>query len=111
MPATNIPVLILNVVAAAALTEGQAVGYDGNLAANAGAMFGLAETDAAVGDEVAITVEGTGIAIAGGAIAKGAQVEVLGGKLVTIAAGVSVGRALQAAAADGDKFEVLLTPS
>lgn len=110
MPATNISILSLSVAAAVAITEGQCIGYDGNLAANAGAMFGLAETDADIADRVTLTVQGTGVAIAGGAIAIGAPVEVLNGKVVSAGAGVVVGRALQASAADGDKIEVLLLP-
>jgi hypothetical protein len=93
-----------------AITEGQPVDQDGTLAGNAAKMFGLAETDAAIGDQVAVTVLGTGIGIAGAAIAKDADLEVLTGKLVTRTAGVIVGRAMQAAAADGDKIEILLTP-
>ena len=111
MPATNIPVLTLSITAAVNVIEGQPIGYDGNLAADASAMFGLAENDANAGDQLAVTVLGTGVGIAGGVIANGAQVEVLGGKLVTKAAGVAVGRALQAAAADGDMIEILELPT
>ncbi len=111
MPATNFEILALSVTTTAAITEGEPVGYTGAIAADAAAMAGVARTDAGVGDVLAVTVLGTGIAIAGGTIAKGAQVEVSAGKLVTQVAGVSVGRALQAAAAAGDKFEVLLLPS
>lgn len=112
MPASKIPLLTLTVVAAAALSEHQAVGYDGDVATAAGAMQGLATTDAALGDPVAVDVLGTSVAIAGAAVAVGAALEVgAGGKLVTKAAGVTVARALQAAAADGDLFEVMLIPA
>lgn len=111
MPATNISLLSLSVVAAVAMTEGLAYGQDGNLAPNAGKMFGLATTDGEIGDQVNTDVLGTGVAIAGGVVAKDADLEVLNGKLVTAGAGVVVARALQAAAADGDKIEVLLLPS
>lgn len=111
MPAVNIPILTLSVVAAAALSEHQAIGYDGNVATAAATMQGLAQTDAASGEQVAVDVQGTGIAIAGAAIAVGADLEVgAAGKLVTKAAGVSVGRALQAAGADGDLIEIMLLP-
>lgn len=111
MPATKIPVLTLSIAAAAALGEHQAVGYDGNVATAAAAMKGLAISDAALGEQVAVDVLGTSIAIAGGLIAAGAELEVgAGGKLVTKAAGVTVARALQGAAADGDLIEVMLLP-
>ncbi len=111
MPATNISLLTLSVIAAAALTEGQPVAYDGTVAADGAAIKGVAETDAAIGDRVALTAIGTGIATAGAVIAEGALVQVSGGKFITKAAGISVGRALQAAGADGDKFELLLIPA
>ncbi len=111
MPATNISLLSLSVAAAVAMTEGLAYGQDGNLAPDAGKMFGLATTDGEIADQVTLDVLGTGIGIAGGVVAKDADLELLNGKLITKAAGVVVARALQAAAADGDKIEVLLLPS
>ena len=98
-------------IQAVQLVEHQAIGYDGNVATAAATMQGLAQTDAASGEQVAVDVQGTGIAIAGAAIAVGADLEVgAAGKLVTKAAGVSVGRALQAAGADGDLIEIMLLP-
>lgn len=111
MPASKIAILTLSTTAIAVIAECQAVGYDGDVAAAAGAMKGLATYDAAIGDEFAADVLGTSIAIAGEAVAEGAELEVgVAGKLVTKAAGVVVARALQAAVADGDKFEVMLLP-
>lgn len=112
MPATKIPLLTLSIAAAAAISENQAVGYDGNVATAAGAMKGLAISDAAIGDQLGVDVLGTSIGIAGGAVADEAELEVgAGGKLVTKAAGKVVARALQAAAADGDLIEIMLLPS
>jgi len=111
MPATNIPLLSLSIVAAIAVTEGLAYAQDGTLAPDAGKMFGLATTDGVIGDRVNTNILGTGIGIAGAAVAVDADLELLNGKLITQAAGVTVARALQAAAADGDKIEVLLLPS
>lgn len=111
MPSSKIPVLTLSVAAAAALTENQAVGYDGNVATAAQAMKGLACNDVDAGDQAAVDVLGTSICIAGGAFAVGGELEVgAAGKLVAKAAGVAVARALQAATADGDKAEVMLLP-
>ena len=56
-----------------------------------------------------VVVDGVSKAIAGAAIAQGAEVEVdSAGKVITLAAGVSVGIALIAASADGDIISVLL---
>ena len=111
MPATKYSVLTLSIAAAAAIAENQAVGYDGNVAAAGAAMKGLAISDAAAGEQVGVDVLGTSIAIAGGAIAEGDELEVgAGGQLVTLAAGVSVARALQAAGAAGEPIEVMLLP-
>jgi len=104
--------MTLSVAATAAIGEYQAVGYDGAVATAAAAMQGLSVTDADLGDLFAVDVLGTGIAIAGGSVAVGAALEVgAGGKLVTKAAGVTVARALQAAALDGDLIEVMLIPA
>lgn len=111
MPATKHPIYTDSIEAAAAIAENQAVGWDGNVASAVGAMKGLATHDADAGEFMAIDRLGTSIAIAGGAIAEGAELEVgAGGKLVTKAAGITVARAEQAASADGDRIEVYLLP-
>ena len=111
MPASSVPILTLTVVAAAALSEHQAVGYDGNVAGAGLTMQGVASYDAVTGDKVAVDVAGTAVAIAGAAVAVGADLEVnASGQLITQSAGVSVGRALQAASAAGDLFEIMLLP-
>lgn len=111
MPATKIPILTLSIAATAAITTRQAVGHGGAVAAAAGAMLGLAECDAASGEQVPVDTLGTSIATAGAAITVGQDLEVgAAGKLVPLAAGRKVAVALQAAAADGALVEVLLTP-
>ena len=78
----------------------------------AGRALGVTRADAAIGTLVPITVIGTAIVSASAAIAKDALVEVAAnGQAVTRSAGVAVGRALQAAAAAGDRIEVLLFPN
>lgn len=112
MPSTqHIPVLTLSVAAAAALVEHRAVGFDGNYAAADAFAYGITNTDVDSGDQVAITVQGTAIVEAGAACSVGDQMKVgTDGKLIPWAtSGVVVGRALEAAGADGDKIEVLLT--
>lgn len=111
MPAVSSPIFTTSVAATAALTTGRAVSYTGTVP-NAGATaLGIAETDAAIGEQVAVSVHGTAIAEAGGAFVVGDQLQVgTGGKLVLQTTGTVVARAMQAAAADGDLVEVLLLP-
>lgn len=78
-------------------------------AAAAGRALGVARADAAIGQLLPVTVLGTAIVSASAAIAKDAPIEVAAnGQAVTRSAGVAVARALQAAAAAGDRIEVLL---
>lgn len=111
MPASKIPLLTLSIAATALLGEHLAIGHDGALAGAGLAMYGLSDTDADIGDQVAIDVLGTSIATAGAAIAEGVALEVdPNGKLITRVGGIVVARSLQLATADGDKLEVLLLP-
>ena len=75
--------------------------------------YGVTQTAAKKGELVAVTVLGTAVATAGGKIAAGAAVEVdAEGKVLKHTAGkVAVGRALTAAAADGDEIEVFIIPN
>lgn len=112
MPASNIAVLTLGVTAAATISQNQAVTAAGAVAPAAGNAVGFANTGASTGQRVPVTTLGTALAVAGAAVAAGAAVEVgAAGKVVTKSAGVAVGRALTAAAADGDVIEVLCIPN
>ena len=75
--------------------------------------IGVTQTAGKKGDLVTVTVLGTAVATAGGRIAAGALLEVdAAGKVLTRTAGkVAVGRALTAAAADGDELEVFIIPN
>lgn len=109
MAASNIALLTVGITAGATITQYQAITAAGAVATGAGNAVGFAATAAASGDRVPTTVVGTAIATAGAAIAVGAAVEVgTAGKVVTKSAGVTVGRALTAAGADGDLIEVLV---
>lgn len=102
----------IGILAAAAITQGRAITAAGAVSTAAGNAVGIAETDAASGARVPVTALGTALATAGAAITAGAAVEVgTAGKLVTRSAGITVGRALTAAGADGDQIEVLLIPN
>jgi len=111
MPVAKRNILTLSIAAAAAFAEHLAVGQDGNLAGAGLKMFGIGTTAGEAGVQLAVDVQGTTEATAGAAIAKDADLQVgAGGKLITKAAGVTVARAMSAAAADGDKIEILLLP-
>lgn len=108
----KIQILTLTALAAAAITAERFVTSTGQVATAAGNSSGVAESNAAAGERFPYISLGTAIVTAGGAIAKGARVEVgAAGKAVTLAAGKAVGEALEAAAADGDRIEVRLIPN
>jgi len=109
MAATNIALLTVGITATATITQNQAITAAGAVASAAGNAIGFANVAAASGQRVPTTVVGTALAIAGAAITNGAAIEVgSAGKVVTRSAGITIGRALQAAAADGDVIEVLI---
>lgn len=104
-----ISVLALSVTASTAITAERFVTATGAVATAAGNAFGVARSQAASGELFTTDVLGTAIVVAEEAIAAGALVEVgATGKAAAKSAGVTVARALQAAAADGDRIEVLL---
>lgn len=109
MSRQNISLLTLPIAATAAITAETFITVGGAVATAAGNAIGVAKSDGVIGALVPTEVIGTAVATAGAAIAKGARVQVgTAGKAITLAAGVPVAVALEAAAADGDKIEVLL---
>lgn len=101
-------VLLTTSVAAADLTVLRFVGFDGAVGTAAGAALGVAAADASSGEQAPVKTHGVLLVEAGGVIAAGAEVEIgTAGKAVTIASGVAQGRAMDAAAADGDKIRIL----
>lgn len=109
MAVASIPILVNGVVATGVLTQYAAVTGAGVVATAAGRALGFAQTGAIVGERCPIVTEGTAVAIAGAAIVVDAAVEVgTGGQVVTKSAGVTVGRAMTAAAAAGEQIEVLV---
>lgn len=104
--------LVLGVTLTGTTSQYSAVTAAGDVATAASNSFGFTHTDGVAGDRVPVTACGTAIAIAGGAIALGAHVEVgSGGKVVTKDAGVAIGIALNATSADGDLVEVHIIPN
>lgn len=105
----NISILSLPVVATAALTARRFVTATGAIASAGGNALGVVRHDASVGEAATVDTIGTAKVEAGGAISAGAAVEVgVTGKAAASDEGVTVARALEAAAADGDVIEVLL---
>lgn len=69
-------------------------------------------TGGASGDAIPVALLGMAIGEAGAAVAAGALLEFdSSGRYITRSAGVSVGRALTAAAGSGSLFEVLVIPN
>ncbi len=114
MAASAISVLNISLTSGAAIAQYQPVLASGAVCTAAGNAVGFCQvTVAGTGTLYPATVLGTSKAIAGAAIAAGALVEVhtTVAKVVTKSAGVSIGRALTAAGADGDEIEVLIIPN
>lgn len=111
MAASAINEIVIGLISTAAVAQYQPMQASGAPAVAAGNACGFANAAvSAAGLRVPVAVDGTAIAIAGAAIALGAAVEVhtTVTQVVTKSAGVTIGRAITAAAAAGDQIEVLL---
>jgi hypothetical protein len=112
MPALNITILADSVKVTSTITQARFVTKAGAPASAAGRAYGVARTAGAVGDLVPVDVLGTSLVEAGAAVAVDAPVEAdSSARAVTKSSGVTLGRALSAAAAAGDIIEVLLIPN
>lgn len=112
MAASNNSIFVQTIVATAVLTGFRGVTIAGGVPGAGLTGLGLAQTGGVVGDAVPVNVLGTAVGEAGAAIALGAALEFDAlGRVITKAAGVTIGRALTAAANVGDQVEVLLIPS
>ena len=108
------PILRRTVEVSAAIKSGHCVTYAGALAvADSADILGPLYMDAAAKENATATILGTARCIAGAAIAVGAKLSTdVNGRAVTRTSTNPVfGRALSAAAADGDEVEVFLIPS
>lgn len=110
---TKIPLITLNFVAAAVLLAERFVNTDGNYSTAGASADGVSAAPAtAIGDLFPADHGGIVTVVAGAAIAKDAFVQVgTTGKAITRTSGVPVGKALDAAAADGDRIRVLFIPN
>jgi hypothetical protein len=107
---SNKQVLTLSMTLSGTVAQYGPVSAAGAPATAASNAIGFAPVGGVSGDIVAVIVMGTSLAVAGAAIAAGALVEVgsTPSQVVTRSAGVSIGRALNAASAAGDFVEVLI---
>lgn len=106
--------LSLAVLATGVILAERFIGPSGATATAGANAYGVATTNAAIGDMVTTDVLGTTIVTAGAPIAAGALVEVgTAGKAITKASGTAVARMAPgaSAAADGDRVEVILLPN
>jgi lysophospholipase L1-like esterase len=111
MPASSKPSLVTSHNAVGAIAQFAAVAPDGSQAAAGGIAVGFAQTSAPTGKRVAVAVDGSSLATAGGTIGLYDGVEVgAGGTVVKLASGYRVGTALTAGVA-GDVVEVLVQPA
>lgn len=109
MSKQNIALLTLSFQASAALTADRFVSVTAGVPAAGANTIGVTRSDTAAGKMAPVDVIGTAIVEASAAIAGGAEIETTAdGRAVTKTTGKTVARALQAAAAAGDKFEILL---
>lgn len=105
------PLFALTALAVAAITSNRFVGlFTGAHAAAGVKALGVAQSGAAIGEAVAVTVHGSEIVEAGGAIAVGGPVksDANGKAIAQAGVGEILGYAVTAATADGQKIEVLL---
>ena len=115
--AQSVDVLVITVQAASTtgLTEGRFAAHGGQSVGAGGNALGIALMGARTGENAAVLVLGTAVAEAGAAISVGDAVRSdANGKAIprpSTSTDPILGRALQAAAADGDKFELLLIPN
>lgn len=111
----NISLMALTVIAAAAVVANRFVTTAGAHAAPGALPLGVSRSDGVSGDPIPVDVLGTALVEAGDAIAADATIMVTtDGKALTHDGDGdkhAVGRALEAAGAAGDLFEVLLVPS
>lgn len=111
---TQIPILVLTVAAAGAITAGRFVTPAGAQAGADANTLGVARAAAAAaGEKIPVDVLGVAVVEAGAAVAANATVKSdASGRAITWAtAGAKVGLALDAATAAGAMIRVLLIPN
>lgn len=99
--------LIGSIVAATALIKARFVSYANGVPAAGAACKGVSDDNVAIGQTVGVKARGWIIVEAGAAVAVGAEIEADNlGRAITRNAGVSLGRALDAATAAGQFIRI-----
>ena len=115
MSKANISILTLSVIATGAVLGSRFITTAGAYPAAGALPLGVNTADATIGSPTAVDTLGTALVQAGAAISVDAKIMVgTDGKAITHdndGDKHAVGRALSAAAADGDVIEILLIPS
>lgn len=102
------PILTTSITAAADLTINRFIGFDGNPCAAGAKAIGVAELEAAAGEQATANSLGVILVEAGGAIAPGDEVESdATARAVTLTSGKSNGFALDIALIAGDVIRIL----
>lgn len=105
---TQQPILTTSITAASDLAPNRFIGFDGDPCAAGAKAIGVAEMEAAAGEQATSNTLGIILVEAGGAIAAGAEVEAdADARAVTIDTGVSNGYAIDAAVAAGDIIRIV----
>lgn len=106
---THQPLLTISIPCTVAITKRRFVTNAGAPAGNGVYAPGVAELDCDPGLQASVNTHGVVLVEAGAAIAVDAQVQSdASARAITLAAGVSLGRAIDAAAAAGDVIRVKL---
>lgn len=106
------PILTLTTIATAAVRGERFVTRAGAECGAGARAVGVSDVAAAIGEPIAAHTLGTAVVTAGAAVAADALVESdAQGRAITRNTGVILGRTLSAAAAAGERIEVLLLPS
>lgn len=115
MSKANIALLTLTAIASATVAASRFVTTAGAYPAAGGIPLGVTRSNGVAGDPIPVDVLGTAIVEAGAAISADAPLMVTAtGKVITHDGDGdknAIGRALEAAAADGSFIEVLLVPT
>ncbi len=101
-------ILSVTVLAAAALSRFTLANFAGSTCAAGERALGVPVTDFDAGEQAGVATHGEILVTAGAPVAVGAQVQSdANGRVITLAAGVPVGVARDAAAAAGDIIRIL----
>lgn len=106
---TSIVLAAMSVLASTALTKHRFATTAGAVPASGAFCPGVANANYDIGEQAGLDTHGIIVVEAGAAVAADAAVQTdASGRAITLAAGVSLGRALDAAAAAGDFIRVKL---